>query len=56
MDPRTALEPAEWMSSGPGGIAADSAERVNLDESVSMAFLVVLESMSHCAHSPASRG
>jgi RNA polymerase sigma-70 factor (ECF subfamily) len=38
--------PAEWISGQPGGTAADPAERVTLDESVSMAFLVVLESMT----------
>jgi RNA polymerase sigma factor (sigma-70 family) len=38
--------PAEWMSGQPGGTAADPADRVTLDESVSMAFLVVLDSMT----------
>jgi len=37
---------AEWASSRPGGAMADPADRVTLDESVSMAFLVVLESMT----------
>ena len=36
--------PAEWMSSA--AAPADPAERITLDESVSMAFLVVLESMT----------
>ncbi|HEY2442371.1 MAG TPA: sigma factor-like helix-turn-helix DNA-binding protein, partial [Streptosporangiaceae bacterium] len=36
----------EWMSGRPGGTAADPADRVTLDESISMAFLVVLESMT----------
>jgi RNA polymerase sigma factor (sigma-70 family) len=36
----------EWISGRPGGTAADPADRVTLDESVSMAFLVVLESMT----------
>jgi RNA polymerase sigma-70 factor (ECF subfamily) len=40
--PEPLPEPAEW----PGGTAADPANRVTLDESVSMAFLVVLESMT----------
>jgi RNA polymerase sigma-70 factor (ECF subfamily) len=40
--PEPLPEPAEW----PGGITADPADRVTLDESVSMAFLVVLESMT----------
>ena len=38
--------PAEWISGRTGGTTADPAERVTLDESVSMAFLVVLESMT----------
>ena len=41
--------PAEWIngrSGGAGGAAADPADRVTLDESVNMAFLVVLESMT----------
>jgi RNA polymerase sigma factor (sigma-70 family) len=40
---------AEWISGRPGGTTADAgdpADRVTLDESVSMAFLVVLESMT----------
>jgi RNA polymerase sigma factor (sigma-70 family) len=36
----------EWISGRPGGSTADPADRVTLDESVSMAFLVVLESMT----------
>ncbi len=36
----------EWISGPPGGDPADPADRVTLDESVSMAFLVVLESMT----------
>jgi RNA polymerase sigma factor (sigma-70 family) len=39
-------DPAEWISGRPGGTVADPADRVTLDESVSMAFLVVLESMT----------
>jgi RNA polymerase sigma-70 factor (ECF subfamily) len=38
--------PAQWPSGRPGGAAADPADRVTLDESVSMAFLVVLESLT----------
>jgi RNA polymerase sigma-70 factor (ECF subfamily) len=38
--------PAEWISGRPGGGPADPADRVTLDESVNMAFLVVLESMT----------
>ena len=40
--PEPLPEPAEW----PGGAGADPADRVTLDESVSMAFLVVLDSMT----------
>src|SRR5690348_17624377 len=38
--------PAEWVSGQPGGTTADPADRITLDESVNMAFLVVLESMT----------
>jgi RNA polymerase sigma factor (sigma-70 family) len=44
--PEPLPEPAEWISGRPGGTPADPADRVTLDESVSMAFLVVLESMT----------
>ena len=43
--PEPLPEPAEWLS-GSGGAPADPADRVTLDESVSMAFLVVLELMT----------
>ncbi|WP_229798277.1 RNA polymerase sigma factor SigJ [Planomonospora parontospora] len=36
----------EWISGRPGVASADPADRVTLDESVGMAFLVVLESMT----------
>jgi RNA polymerase sigma factor (sigma-70 family) len=36
----------EWISEPPGAVEGDPADRVTLDESVSMAFLVVLESMT----------
>jgi RNA polymerase sigma factor (sigma-70 family) len=36
----------EWISKPPGAIEGDPADRVTLDESVSMAFLVVLDSMT----------
>jgi RNA polymerase sigma-70 factor (ECF subfamily) len=36
----------EWISGRAGGIASDPADRVTLDESVGIAFLVVLESMT----------
>ncbi len=44
--PEPLPEPTEWAAAGPAGLAADPADRVTLDESVSMAFLVVLESMT----------
>src|ERR1700760_3034011 len=46
--PEPLPEPGEWSSVPPGARAelADPADRVTLDESVSMAFLVVLESMT----------
>ena len=43
--PEPLPEPAELISSHPGA-PADPADRITLDESVSMAFLVVLESMT----------
>ena len=44
--PEPLPDPGEWPSGRPGGTTADPADRVTLDESVSMAFLVVLESMT----------
>ncbi|MFF4396522.1 RNA polymerase sigma factor SigJ [Streptomyces sp. NPDC001480] len=44
--PEPLPERTEWISGRPGGAAADPADRVTLDESVSLAFLVVLESMT----------
>jgi RNA polymerase sigma-70 factor, ECF subfamily len=44
--PEPLPEPAEWISGRPGGTAVDPADRVTLDESVNMAFLVVLETMT----------
>ena len=43
--PEPLPERSEW-STGQGAVMADPADRVTLDESVSMAFLVVLESMT----------
>jgi RNA polymerase sigma factor (sigma-70 family) len=43
--PEPLPEPTEWISTRPA-TAADPADRITLDESVSMAFLVVLESMT----------
>ncbi|HEU4949089.1 MAG TPA: sigma factor-like helix-turn-helix DNA-binding protein, partial [Kribbella sp.] len=36
----------EWINGRPGDITVDPADRVTLDESINMAFLVVLESMT----------
>ena len=44
--PEPLPEPAEWAGGPPRGDAADPADWVTLDESVSMAFLVVLDSMT----------
>jgi RNA polymerase sigma factor (sigma-70 family) len=44
--PEPLPDPAEWSSGRLGSTTADPADRVTLDESVSMAFLVVLESLT----------
>ena len=44
--PEPLPEAAEWAGGQPGGPGVDPADRVTLDESVNMAFLVVLESMN----------
>src|ERR1700722_636078 len=47
--PEPLPEPAEWPGGRPRGLGAhpaDPADRVTLDESVSMAFLVMLDSMT----------
>ena len=44
--PEPLPEPGEWASAGQSGLPADPADRVTLDESVSMAFLVVLDAMT----------
>jgi RNA polymerase sigma factor (sigma-70 family) len=44
--PEPLPEPAEWITGRPGRATIDPADRVTLDETVSMAFLVVLESMT----------
>src|SRR5262249_55309196 len=43
--PEPLPDPAEWPTGRPG-IAADPADRITLDESVTMAFLVVLEAVT----------
>jgi RNA polymerase sigma factor (sigma-70 family) len=44
--PEPLPEPAEWATGQPGSTTMDPADRVTLDESINMAFLVVLESMT----------
>jgi len=44
--PEPLPEPAEWITGPSGSATADPADRVTLDESISIAFLVVLESMT----------
>ena len=44
--PEPLPEAAEWAGGQPGGPGVDPANRVTLDESVNMAFLIVLESMN----------
>jgi RNA polymerase sigma factor (sigma-70 family) len=44
--PEPLPERTEWISGRPGGTGADPADRVTLDESVNMAFLVMLEAMT----------
>ena len=44
--PEPVPDRAEWTGGWASGAAADPADRVTLDESVNMAFLVVLESMT----------
>ncbi|MEV4108388.1 RNA polymerase sigma factor SigJ [Nonomuraea sp. NPDC049695] len=44
--PEPLPERTEWISGRPGGATVDPADRVTLDESINMAFLVVLESMT----------
>jgi RNA polymerase sigma factor (sigma-70 family) len=44
--PEPLPEPAEWISFRPAATVGDPADRVTLDESIGMAFLVVLESMT----------
>jgi RNA polymerase sigma-70 factor (ECF subfamily) len=44
--PEPLPEPTEWINGRSGGAAVDPADQVALDDSVNMAFLVVLESMT----------
>ncbi|WP_116951621.1 RNA polymerase sigma factor SigJ [Jiangella endophytica] len=44
--PEPVPDRTEWISAPPAATTTDPADRVTLDESISMAFLVVLESMT----------
>jgi RNA polymerase sigma factor (sigma-70 family) len=44
--PEPLPEPTEWPSGRPAATTADPADRITLDESVNMAFLVVLDAMT----------
>ncbi|WP_405539990.1 RNA polymerase sigma factor SigJ [Streptomyces sp. NBC_00075] len=44
--PEPLPEPSEWITGRPGVGVTDPADRITLDESVTMAFLVVLDSMT----------
>lgn len=44
--PEPVPEPGEWVAGSSGRTTVDPADRVTLDESVSMAFLVMLDSMT----------
>jgi RNA polymerase sigma factor (sigma-70 family) len=44
--PEPLPDPGEWITGRSGGTTVDPADRVTLDESVNMAFLVVLETMT----------
>ena len=44
--PEPLPEPTEWISGRSGATTIDPADRITLDESINMAFLVVLESMT----------
>ncbi|MFD3841945.1 RNA polymerase sigma factor SigJ [Streptomyces sp. NPDC058642] len=44
--PEPLPEPTEWVTGRPGAGGIDPADRVTLDESVTMAFLVVLDAMT----------
>jgi DNA-directed RNA polymerase specialized sigma24 family protein len=46
VDPRTAARAYGVADARPGGTPADPADRVTLEDLVSMAFLVLLESVS----------
>jgi RNA polymerase sigma-70 factor (ECF subfamily) len=44
--PEPLPQPAEWNNIRPGGTTADPADRVTIDESVTMAFLIVPDPMT----------
>jgi RNA polymerase sigma-70 factor (ECF subfamily) len=52
--PEPLPERTEWLTGRSGATAIDPADRVTLDESVSMAFLIVLESMTRPSGSHSS--
>lgn len=43
--PEPLPDPTEWITGSAGGAGVDPADRITLDESVTMAFLIVFESM-----------
>src|SRR5215218_4207194 len=47
--PEPLPEPTEWSGGRSGRVTVDPADRVTLDESINMAFLVVLEAMTPAA-------
>ncbi|MFF5019409.1 RNA polymerase sigma factor SigJ [Streptomyces sp. NPDC001165] len=44
--PEPLPDPTEWITRSAGGAGVDPADRITLDESVTMAFLIVFESMT----------
>jgi RNA polymerase sigma-70 factor, ECF subfamily len=44
--PEPLPDPTEWPSGRPGAATVDPADRITLDESINMAFLVVLDAMT----------
>jgi RNA polymerase sigma factor (sigma-70 family) len=44
--PEPLPDPTEWIAGAAGGAGVDPADRITLDESVTMAFLIVFESMT----------
>jgi RNA polymerase sigma-70 factor (ECF subfamily) len=44
--PEPLPDPTEWIAGAAGGVGVDPADRITLDESVTMAYLIVFESMT----------